>query len=97
MLLKSKTLVPRIHFFPHDPRISALFPTPRPVVEPPPPPDGRVSASRLHRRLKALKLALDDLPRQAKRLVRWQQRRKAAPGPKPTLPFRPGRPPGYRK
>ena len=94
---KFTRLVPRIHFFPHDPRISALFPTPRPVVEPPPPPDGRVSAARLHRRLQALKLALDDLPRQAKRLVRLQERRKASPSLKILVPLRSGHPPGYRR
>ena len=94
---KFTRLVPRIHFFPHDPRISALFPAPRPVVEPPPPPDGLVSATRLSRRLQALKLALDDLPRQAKRLVRWQERRKASPDHKFLVPLRPGHPPGYRR
>ncbi len=73
------------------------FQRPGPSVEPAPPPDGLVGAARLHRRLNALKLALDDLPRQAKRLVRWQQRRKAAPGFKSTLPLRPGHPPGYRR
>ena len=95
--MKFTRLVPRIHFFPHDPRISALFPTPRPVVEPPPPPDGRVSATRLSRRLLALKSALDDLPRQAKRLARWQERRKASPDYKFLIPLRPGHPPGYRR
>ena len=90
-------IVPRIHFFLPDPRVVALFPAPRPVVEPPPSPDGLVNSTRLHRRLQALKLALDDLPRQAKRLVRWQQRRKASPWPKSTLPLRPGHPPGYRR
>ena len=90
---KFTRLVPRIHFFPHDPRISALFPAPRPVVEPPPPPDGLVNAERLTRRLQALKSALDDLPRQAKRLVRWQERRKAAPDFKFLVPLRPGHPP----
>ncbi|MDO8353712.1 MAG: hypothetical protein Q7T14_09635 [Aestuariivirga sp.] len=94
---KFTRLVPRIHFFHHDPRISALFPAPRPVVEPPPPPDGRVNATRLHRRLQALKSALEDLPRQAKRLVRMQQRRKASPWPKSTTPLRFGHPPGYRR
>ena len=94
---KFTRLVPRIHFFPHDPRISALFPAPRPVVEPPPPPDGLVNAARLTRRLQALKSALDDLPRQAKRLVRWQERRKAAPDFKFLVPLRPGHPPGYRR
>jgi hypothetical protein len=67
------------------------------VVEPPPPPDGLASATRLHRRLQALKLALEDLPRQAKRLVRLQERRKALPWPKPTTPLRSGHPPGYRR
>ncbi len=71
-VMKFTRLVPRIHFFRMIPEISALFPAPRPVVEPPPPPDGLASAQRLHRRLQALKLALNDLPRQAKRLVRWQ-------------------------
>jgi hypothetical protein len=96
-VMKVRRIEPRIHFFPYDPRVVALFPAPRPVVEPPPPPDGLVSATRLHRRLQALKLALDDLPRQAKRLVRLQQRRKASPWPKSTMPLRPGHPPGYRR
>ena len=95
--MKFTRLVPRIHIFPHDPRVAALFPAPRPVVEPAPPPDGLVGATRLHRRLNALKLALDDLPRQAKRLVRLQQRRKASPWPKSTSPLRPDHPPGYRR
>ncbi len=95
--MKFTRLVPRIRFIDYDPRICALFPTPRPVVEPPPPPDGRVNATRLHRRLKALKSALEDLPRQAKRLVRLQERRKASPWPKSTMPLRSGHPPGYRR
>ena len=95
--MKFTRLEPRIRFIDYDPRICALFPTPRPVVEPPPPPDGLASATRLHRRLQALKLALDDLPRQAKRLVRWQQRQKASPWPKSTSPLRPGHPPGYHR
>ena len=96
-VMKFTRLEPRIRFIDYDPRICALFPTPRPVVEPPPPPDGLASATRLHRRLQALKSALEDLPRQAKRLVRLQQRRKASPWPKPTLPLRSGHPPGYRR
>jgi hypothetical protein len=92
-VMKFPRVVPRIHVFPYD----SLGPAPKPVIEAPPPPDGRVSATRLHRRLQALKLALDDLPRQAKRLVRWQQRRQAAPGFKSTMPLRTGRPPGYRR
>jgi hypothetical protein len=88
---------PRIHVFGYDPRVVALFPAPRPVVEPPPPPDGLVNAARLSRRLQALKLALDDLPRQAKRLARWRLRREKAINPKFRSPLRPGRPPGHRK
>ena len=95
--MKFTRLEPRIRFIEYDPRICALFPTPRPVVVPPPPPDGLASATRLHRRLQALKSALEDLPRQAKRLVRLQERRKASPWPKSTLPLRPGHPPGYRR
>ena len=94
---KSPRLEPRIHFFEYDPRVAALFPPPRPVVVPPPPPDGLASATRLHRRLQALKSALDDLPRQARRLVRWEERRKAAPGHKFLMALRSGRPPGYRR
>jgi len=90
-------LVPRIHILDYDPRICALFPAPRPVVVPPPPPDGLASATRLHRRLKALKSALEDLPRQAKRLVRCQERRKASPSQKILMPLRSGHPPGYRR
>jgi hypothetical protein len=91
--MKFPRRVPRIHVFPYE----SLGPAPKPVIEAPPPPDGRVGATRLRRRLNALKLALDDLPRQAKRLVRWQRRRQAAPWPKTTSPLRPGHPPGYRR
>jgi hypothetical protein len=88
---------PRIHVFGYDPRVVALFPAPQPVVEPPPPPDGLVNAARLSRRLQALKSALDDLPRQAKRLARWRLRREKAINPKFRSPLRPGRPPGHRR
>jgi hypothetical protein len=88
---------PRIHVFGPDPRVAALFPAPQPVVEPPPPPDGLVNSQRLTRRLQALKSALDDLPRQAKRLARWRLRREKMPSPKFRSPLRPGRPPGHRR
>jgi hypothetical protein len=88
---------PRIHVFGYDPRVVALFPAPEPVVEPPPPPDGLVNAARLSRRLQALKSALDDLPRQARRLARWRLRREKMPSPKFRSPLRPGRPPGHRR
>ncbi len=91
--MKLKRMEPRIHFFPYD----SLRPAPPPVAALKLPPDGLVGAARLTRRLQALKLALDDLPRQAKRLVRWEQRRMASPWPKFLSPLRPGRPPGYRR
>ncbi len=86
---------PRILFLGPDSRIDDLWA--RPVAVPPPPSDGTVSAARLNRRLQALKAALDDLPRQAKRLARWRQRREAMPGPVFKSPLRPGPPPGRRK
>jgi hypothetical protein len=95
--MKFTRLVPRIHVFGYDPRVAALWPAPRSVVEPPPQPDGLVNAERLSRRLQALKSALGDLPRQAKRLARWQQRRKASPSHKFLSPLRSGHPPGYRR
>jgi hypothetical protein len=90
-------LSPRIHFFGSDPRVAALWPVRPPAAEPPPPPDGLVNAARLSRRLQALKLALEDLPRQARRLARWRLRRENAPSPKFRSPLRPGHPPGYRR
>jgi hypothetical protein len=91
--MKFTRMVPRIHFFPYD----SLRPAPSPVAAPELPPDGLVNAERLSRRLQALKLALDDLPRQARRLARWQLRREQAPYPKFLSPLWPGHPPGYRR
>ena len=88
---------PRIHFFGSDPRVAALWSARPPAAAPAPPPDGLVSAEPLNRRLQALKLALEDLPRQARRLARWRLRREKAPSPKFRSPLRPGRPPGYRR
>ena len=84
---------PRIHFFTGDSWVSTTW-TARP---PAPPSDGLVNAERLSRRLQALKLALEDLPRQARRLARWRVRRENAKAPKFTSPLRPGQPPGHRK
>ncbi|HUQ38497.1 MAG TPA: hypothetical protein VM144_19180 [Aestuariivirga sp.] len=84
---------PRIHVFPYD----SLRPVPQPLAAPPPPPDGLVDAARLTRRLQALKLALEDLPRQAKRLARARLRREKVPTLKFKSPLRPGRPPGHRQ
>ncbi len=88
---------PRIHFFGSDPRVAAMWAAPQPAPDPAPPPDGLVGAARLARRLQALKLALEDLPRQARRLARWRVRREAAKAPKFKSPLRPGPPPGYRR
>ena len=87
---------PRIHFFGPDSRVDDLWPAPPPVTAPPPT-DGLVKAARLHRRLQALKSALDDLPRQARRMARWRMRRETMPGPVFKSPLRPGPPPGHRK
>ena len=66
-----------------------------------PSPDEPVSAGLIARRLNALQRALDDLPRQARRLVRWQARRdlalKGPFRPMRMTPFRPGLPPGWRQ
>jgi hypothetical protein len=88
---------PRIHFFNGDPTVAALWAARRPAADPAPPPDGLVGAARLSRRLHALKLALEDLPRQARRLARWRLRRENAQSPKFKSPLRPGHPPGYRR
>jgi hypothetical protein len=84
-------LVPRIHFYPYDTLVAAH----RPAVAPAK--DGHVDAGRLCLRLDALKLALDDLPRQARRLVRARARRDKVARLQLQSVMRPGRPPGYRK
>jgi hypothetical protein len=49
------------------------------------------------RRLEALKAALDDLPRQARRMARVLVRRRSSPRLRLMGPLRPGRPPGFRR
>ena len=61
-----------------------------------PKPKTTVNTDHLSRRLAAIKRALETLPRQAVRLVRWRAKREAMKNPKFTTPLRPGRPPGYR-
>ena len=93
---KTPWLEPRIHVLEDD----SLWVAPRPAPPPaktPPPSDALVNAVPLTRRLEALKLALEDLPRQARRMARWQARREAMPSPKFRSPLRPGRPPGSRR
>jgi hypothetical protein len=85
------------------PRISVpglfdpVFP-PQPVLAD----DGTIAAAALGRRIQALRFALDNLPREAKRLARWKARRqlqRQAEKPKPgrMSPFRPGFAPGYHR
>ena len=59
--------------------------------------DGIAGTAHLLARLQALKAALEDLPRQAKRLVRVLARRQTSPRLKFKMPLRPGRAPGYRR
>jgi hypothetical protein len=98
-LRKKKILrvAPRFYLAGYDPRVAALWPTPRPPAPPAPPPtDGLFDAARITRRLHALKSALDDLPRQAKRLARWRLKRANISHLKMRYPMRPGRAPGHR-
>ena len=102
---RGRRVIPRIYVFGNDdawgnyPTVASLWAARRPIMADPapPPPDGLVGAERLSRRLQALKSALDDLPRQAKRMARWRARREAMPSPKFKSPLRPGPPPGRRK
>ena len=59
-----------------------------------------IDATQIGQRLNALIRALDNLPAQARRLVRWQAKRDAAlKAHRPTRmgPMRPGLPPGWRE
>jgi hypothetical protein len=82
-----------------DNELVTVWPPPRPASKlvPPPSADGMVSAARVIRRLEALESALADLPRQARRLVRWRMRQEKSESPRFKTPLRPGRPPGYRR
>ena len=84
--------VPRIHVFDASPLVPLFRPRPIEIPVPKPEPDDSVDALRLGRRLAAVKSALDDLPRQARRLVRWRARRDRMQAPKFRSPLRPGEP-----
>jgi hypothetical protein len=58
---------------------------------------GKVNALRLCRRLTAIKSALEDLPRQARRYARWQAKPAETRKPSSSSALRPGPPPGHRK
>ena len=90
-------LNPRIHFFGSDPTVASLWAARQPLAAPAPPPDGLINGERLTRRLIALKAALEDMPRQARRLARWRVRRENTPDVKFKSPLRPGQPPGHRR
>jgi hypothetical protein len=88
------TFDPRIPFLRRAAEAAQALPKASP---PAPEPDDTVSASRLGRRLIAIKSALDDLPRQAMRYARWQARPAGKRRPQRGSALRPGRPPGHRK
>jgi hypothetical protein len=86
------------------PRISVpglfdpVFPEPVPI----PSRDDPIDTAALVRRIAALKAALDDLPRHAKRLARWKARgelarQAAVRKPGRLSPMRPGFAPGYHR
>ena len=93
-------LTPRRRYAKTFPRITCIGlsePTPIPEIRPPAPGDP-LDAKRLCARLHALKVALDDIPGQAKRLARLEARRDLGKPRKMRLsPMRPGWPPGHRK
>jgi hypothetical protein len=94
---KVMRVAPRFYLAGYDPRVAALWPTPRSPAPPPVPvSDGLVDAARLGRRLHALTSALEDLPRQAKRLARWRLKRVNISHLRLRYPMRPGQPPGHR-
>jgi hypothetical protein len=92
--------LPRISVLGFDPPVADLWPASPPAANTTPLDDeGLINARPLCRRLQALKAALDDVPRQAQRLVRWRARRERDGALRPLFvtPLRPGLPPGYRK
>jgi hypothetical protein len=94
---KGPRVVPRIHIFNEDSSVTTLWFGNPPTAAATPPTDGLVNALPLTRRLETLKLALEDLPGQARRFARWRARREAMPSPKFRSPLRPGQPPGHRR
>ncbi len=68
------------------------------VAQSEPSPDDLVSVEQVGRRLSALKAALEDLPKQARKLARWEAKREVgrAQTGKFMRAMRPGTPPGHR-
>ncbi|MEX0955215.1 MAG: hypothetical protein WDZ83_08405 [Rhizobiaceae bacterium] len=71
-------------------------PAPLPVI-PVLSPDDPVAGAGLCRRLLSSRRALANLPREARRLARWQARNRLRSGPGRVAPLRFGAPPGRRK
>lgn len=88
------TTRPRIHAFSGGELVTIFGRSP---LDPAPAANDSVAATRLCLRLAAIKSALDNLPRQARRLARWRARQAALPPEKMRRPLRFGRPPGHRK
>jgi hypothetical protein len=91
--------LPRIAVLGRDPRLVPIWSAPVPASRPASPDDGLINAQPLCRRLRALNAALDDVPRQAQRLMRWRARRERDRARRPIFvtPLRPDFPPGYRR
>jgi hypothetical protein len=93
---------PRIRsfdYYPHlpwflQPRSTAPPPPPQPEPKPTPAPDENISAAALCRRLVAIREALKNLPRQARRYARLRARLMAEPDAKREPVLRRGPPPG---
>jgi hypothetical protein len=84
----------RIRSVDFDPRIPLFIPKSE-LTETVP--DTTQRAEPLYRRLAAIKTALDDLPAQARRYLRWSAKPYEQRKPRLMSPFRPGSPPGFRK
>ncbi len=87
--VKGRKPVPRIRFFDEVQVFEPVV-----VISP----DDAVCAAHMMRRLRALNAALGDVPKQARRLARWEAKRQAvrAETGKYIAPMRPGKPPGHR-
>lgn len=88
---------PRIFTFGASPLVPLFQPQRTIAADAPSTDDFLVSAARLHRRLAAIKSALANLPREAKRLVRLRARRAQIARSKFRSALRPGPPPGHRR
>lgn len=88
---------PGLYVFGYDPRVAALWRAARAGTAAGSLSDSGVDTTRLCRRLDAMRTALDDIPRQARRLARWRQRQQTTPQAKFASPLRWGHPLGFRR